>query len=277
MKIVFYNHFHNGDIFVSRSLVNYVIKNIKADSYEYRHKNSFSLLKDLPLTQSDNMENLDMYAGWELKNETLYCNTWVNAYQERHKGRISIASFYDIFQTGLKETLNYNLDINPLELLPIVDYTFYPIKNLFVGNTCLISNNDTLSGQCDNFSMDEFVRKIVHKKPEYIFLLTNHMGKDIKRDNIIYVDSLIGRDTDNLNEISYLSLLCDVIIGRHSGPYTFALTKMNLLNPSKTFISFANLDPYDFGVSQYTNKHAKFVNSFEHDLDTITRVTLENI
>jgi len=223
------------------------------------------------------MTDLDMYAGWELKNDTLYCNTWVNAYKEKHKGEISITSLYDIFKTGLKDTLDHDLDINILEMLPTIDYDFFPVEKLIVGSTCLISNNDTLSGQCNNFSMTDFIKKIAHERPDYIFLITNHMGKDLRGENIIYVDSLIGRDTDNLCEISSLSKLCDVIIGRHSGPYTFSLTKENLLNTGKTFISFANLNPYDFGVSRYTDKHAKFINSFEHDLDTIIKVTLENL
>ena len=47
-----------------------------------------------------------------------------------------------------------------------------------------------------------------------------------------------AQDKFDLNEISYLSLFCDTIIGRASGPYVFTQVKENLYNPNKTFLAF---------------------------------------
>lgn len=47
-KLVFYNHFHNGDIHVSRSFVNFIVSKLKSKEIEfsYVHKNSKDLLSD---------------------------------------------------------------------------------------------------------------------------------------------------------------------------------------------------------------------------------------
>ena len=41
-----------------------------------------------------------------------------------------------------------------------------------------------------------------------------------------------------MNEISYLSTFCDLIIGRNSGPFCFASNKENINSINKTFYAF---------------------------------------
>ena len=45
----------------------------------------------------------------------------------------------------------------------------------------------------------------------------------------------------DLNEISYLSTHCDLIVGKNSGPFIYCLTQQNINNPAKRFISFNNV------------------------------------
>jgi hypothetical protein len=44
----------------------------------------------------------------------------------------------------------------------------------------------------------------------------------------------------NLNELSFLSTKCDIVVGRGSGPYIFFQTKDNLFNRHKSIISFTD-------------------------------------
>ena len=47
-NLVFYNHWQNGDVHVSRAFIDFCIKNIKAKNYLYIHPKSKELLKDIP-------------------------------------------------------------------------------------------------------------------------------------------------------------------------------------------------------------------------------------
>jgi len=46
----------------------------------------------------------------------------------------------------------------------------------------------------------------------------------------------------NLNEFSYLSLFCDTIIGRTSGPYMHTVVAENIQDKNKTFICFCRTE-----------------------------------
>ena len=60
-----------------------------------------------------------------------------------------------------------------------------------------------------------------------------------KEKNISYTSDIIGtKQEPDLQEISYLSTLVDVIIGKNSGPYVFCETYDNYMDKDKTFVSF---------------------------------------
>jgi hypothetical protein len=60
------------------------------------------------------------------------------------------------------------------------------------------------------------------------------------QDNIFFTQNVFNKEFD-LPEISLLSSFCNIIVGKNSGPFTYAHTKKNVLDRSKTFISFSNL------------------------------------
>ncbi len=64
-------------------------------------------------------------------------------------------------------------------------------------------------------------------------------------NNVLLASDIIGC-YNNLNEISYLSKFCNIIIGKCSGPYTYSQTKDTLNNPQKKFIF--NCYNLNFGV-----------------------------
>lgn len=44
----------------------------------------------------------------------------------------------------------------------------------------------------------------------------------------------------SLNKISYISQYADLIVGKNSGPFTYAHTKFNMGDPNKIFMCFSH-------------------------------------
>jgi hypothetical protein len=58
----------------------------------------------------------------------------------------------------------------------------------------------------------------------------------------LFASEIIKKENgSDLNEISYLSTKCNVIIGRASGPFTFAINRQNIEDPNKILLSFSKL------------------------------------
>jgi hypothetical protein len=53
-----------------------------------------------------------------------------------------------------------------------------------------------------------------------------------------YTGDIIKVENSDLNEISYLSTFCDIIVGRSSGPFTFSNVKENIFDGNKAFLCF---------------------------------------
>jgi hypothetical protein len=121
-------------------------------------------------------------------------------------------------------------------------------------------NVDAMSGQSDNgISMSEILKYLSEQYPEFIFFVTNKIN--LSSDNIVYIEDLT-RGTENLNELSFTSTYCDILIGRYSGPHSFSYIKDNFYK-NKLFLSFitptVNND-IDFGLKN-VDTGFKFTNS----------------
>lgn len=254
-KIIFYNFWHCGDIHVSRSLVKFVVDNIPAKEYYYYHPNSSKLIQDIPklIHIKQNLHEKFIWKGWYKENEILYCNTWYNAYEQQEFQGCTIQTLFKIFKRGLKETINYNLPGNPIDYLPKIYYQYYIVESIikflnednnFVKPKILISNCNVLSVQSHNFDFNPIINYLSEKFLDITFIITNRVGRDIIKDNVIYARDITKTECD-LNEIAYLSEFCSVLIGRCSGPHTFCFTKNNLMDKNKTFIC---LSRENFGI-----------------------------
>lgn len=247
-KIIFYNFWHCGDIHVSRSFIRYIVENIPSKEYIYHHVNSFKLLQDISNLQYifQRLPEKYKWKGWWLDGKTLWCNTWYNAYNQQEFQGCTIQTLFKIFKRGLKETINYDLPGNPIDYLPEINHSYFPIPNLFnFSETVLISNCDVLSGQSNNFDFNPIINYLSEKFPRITFLITNRNGPNLSLPNVYYFQDLFKIKDCDLNEISYISTKIPIIIGRNSGPHTFCFTKENLMNPDKHFVCFSQ---EDFGI-----------------------------
>jgi hypothetical protein len=252
-KIILYNSYHNGDIFVSRNLVKFTIENISSKEYTYIHLNSSKLLQDIPKLKHIREyppENIK-YSGWKRdENNVLWFNTWYNSYNQQEFGGCTIQTLFNIFKRGLKENLDFDLPGEPIDYLPTIDFNYFDISKIdnFLSfdprEKVLISNCDVLSGQSENFDFNPIIDYISDIFPQICFIITNYMNnKLVVKQNIYYFESLIK--DDNLNEISYLSKFCKILIGRNSGPHTFCFIKENLMDKDKTFVCISH---ENFGI-----------------------------
>jgi hypothetical protein len=86
-------------------------------------------------------------------------------------------------------------------------------------------------------------------------------------DNVVFTNDIIKSNECDLNEISYLSTFCDIIVGRNSGPFCFASTKNNLKDPNKTFYAFGNKETDCFVYE--VDVECKFIFEYFNTLEDI--------
>ena len=286
-NLVFYNHWQNGDIHVSREFVKLVVNSIKANNYLYLTHKSPELLKDIPELKVENtgIEYLDNDSPfmWNLHTRTLCFNTWYGVSPSfKNTASCTIDTLFELFSTHVKKTLNVTL--NPVkikEFVPSVNYSYFDISNIndYAENNhrkkVLVCNGAVVSKQAKNFSFNDIIRKMASEFQNVDFIMTETFYSDA--DNIKFTDSIIGKEGNDLNEISYLSTFCDLVVGRSSGPYIYSMVKENLFNPNKTFLCFSD----DEEIAYWSNDREMFdcqtIWSNDYSEDNIVAMITEQI
>lgn len=256
-KIIFYNHCHNGDLHVSRQIVKKIIS-ILGDKYEYiyTHKNSRDILRDLPVSHNgDIIYSLNKLDGDYIKNNILYINTWYGANNGTYlsKYNITFDCLYNLLDDVCDKRFGFKLQNvgGYKETFPQIEYIKYDISNIdkFVNDNqnkkVLVCNCPVKSAQAGSFLMIPTVNKLADSYKNTIFIITNKEdGADIRGPNVIYSSDIIRKNTgSDLNENSYISTYCNVIIGRASGPYTFCYVTNNMFREVK-FLCFYRYGTY---------------------------------
>lgn len=264
-KVVFYNSFHKGDLHLSRMMVRKIVQAFPNIEFGYIHRYGAYILKDLPVK----------YLGWSIvdnrdtsgmvqRGNTFFFNTWYGSYdhtfQNAHGG-VTFDALYYIFAKHLEFLRSNwsNIEPDPKNLFPSIDWGSYNKSNIdrFVVENLnkyrkriLFSNGDVLSGQSEIPNFNISINVLSKRFPDVQFICTDKSGVDCN-SNVAFTDDFVGVHGCDLNEISYLSTLCDIIIGRSSGPYTYAMISENMFNKNKTMISFSSIgsDNYWLGPS----------------------------
>lgn len=265
-EICFFNHFHNGDVFNSKVFVQDIIKKIDNRKYYYAHSTNQKILLDTNVIQLPmaffpiNNTNTILH-----NNDIMFVNTWIGAYFHNDlmnnipafgtkvdfENECSLRFSYKMYKRIYKEISEVLKLETPIELDDIQEYwptvNYSKFNMVFVnrllmkhsGNKrILISNGPGHSGQCSyNQNMADMILEIAATKSNYTFIVTHKFPSTL--ENILFTDDMQVENGD-LNEISFLSCLCDIIIGRSSGPFTFSITKDNVDDPNKTFFCFGD-------------------------------------
>lgn len=245
-NVYFHNNFHNGDVHLSKGFIKAYQKIIGHKNFYYIHNCNKKITADLEpdiKTVNANIQNLQDKLIY-CENENLFINTWIGTENKKYLNTygLNFNSNKIIFNEVL-QMLNLQSSYTDEELLPNINFSAYNLRlnnveSIKSSKNILFCNNDFKSGQSYNFDTDYFLQKLVNKYKEYNFIVTNYTN--IKSNNIIPINDLVDNKDFNLLECSYISLYCDHIIGRSSGPYTVSLIRDNLLNGKKNFYCLAN-------------------------------------
>lgn len=259
--IVFYNHFHNGDIHVSREFIRKLSEVFRRKfpgvTISYSHRNNVGLLADIPgLAHNLIPLNFSEHEGVIISGDILLINTWYAqrkfAYMNQYG--ITFDCLYLILDDVCKVHFGFSLsDIepDPKKWFPTIDFSKFEIANAKQRlDNCreplvLVSNGLALSGQAENFSMLPAICNLAKKYRGIVFVLTNHEANlnQSQYDNILYSSDIIKKIGFDLNENAFISTYCDTIIGRASGAFSFSFIQENLFSKPKNLVCFSNLAP----------------------------------
>ena len=250
MNIIFYNPCRNGDIHVSRGYVIDMINKLPDHKFFYAQNPIYTskdfLLKDiLKLELYTGVYNFNDNPSITIDNDNIYINTWYgqDSFKYFELSKSDDCSFYILHEIFRNVYKYFNLEIDTFDkYLPKINFenlkldmidVFLEKMNLF-DKKILLCTNPVHSGQSQNFDFNPIINLIASEYPNYAFITT----ADIQTSkNIFKMKDIIDVNCD-LNEISYLSKFCDVIIGRSSGAYTFSLIDDNINNINKKFVCF---------------------------------------
>lgn len=273
-SISFFNHWHNGDLFSSKEYIRQVYNELdNSFRIKYYHRNHPKILQDIPIEYPGNL-NLVSYRKKQcpqflLENKNLFVNTWASTYYRTgfetkllDKGGLNYSNFNIMWEHIFKkinEVFNTDIQIKSKEeYIPSIDYSVFNCKsiNSFLKDNrrkkILICNNVPKSNQSFPSDMKLIISKLSDKFRDIDFICTNTFDTG-SQENILFTDNIIKTNNDNidlpewcksrcdLNEISYLSKFCDIIIGKNSGPYIFTVTKDSLMDENKTYIQFNHI------------------------------------
>lgn len=255
MRLVFFNHFHNGDIYHSKPFVRDIIKKSGITEAFYSHNCSPWIIRDLTEAPSIPLVNIGIETPVALGQDTFFINTWVGAFHRKidWPSHTTLMFNYKMYQPvckALSDQLGFKVELGPVEdYYPTIDYSHYQRSTVdaFIkerpGKKVLLSNGPCQSGQVAayNGEMKPIIDALAQKYPDVTFIPTLKYENDMP--NVIFTEDIIKSLTgSDLNEIGYLSTFCDVMVGRNSGPDCFAKNKDNIFNPNKHFYTFCDRD-----------------------------------
>jgi len=255
-KAIFHCSYGAGDIFESREFVKEYIKILGTTENYYAHGKSPYILHDMPeLKFTDVTPEMNHRTSWKIIGDTILINMWIGRDSKYVLPQIGVVveEHFRMHNDMLRDMKMSPLSRNPYVYIPTIDYKQYAIKNVasFYGGISsekliLISNGPVQSNQAKNFDFTPVIKLVCDTFPEYSFVVTQNTN--LRAENLFYTSEIINITTGvDLNEISYLSTLCDVVIGRNSGPHVFSQVLPNWMDRNKTSLSFT----YGKGASHF--------------------------
>lgn len=252
-KLIFFNHYRNGDCFINKQYVRQIISKIKPKDVYYAHNNHESVTQDLPiqLLRIDQLprELRDhIKIAYDEDTNTLFLNTWVGTAVPKHFNWGQHPNFVTLHAIWLDifKGLNLTLDGNYYDNLPVLDFSKYDLKradnwinNHIERDFVLICNGKHQSDQSSMGDMANIISNLSTTYRHVNFVVCDKL--DIRNDNIFYTDDIFDGPVGNLPQISYLSHHAKLIVGKNSGPFSFAHTYSNNSNPKQTFICFSKV------------------------------------
>ena len=264
-KIVFFNHYHRGDLLTHKEFIRQIKKELPNFELEYLHFNHPKLTRDLDIPKVGTPSNLNPKEPFYREDDTLFVNTWIGCHWDLfcQYGGINMDSLWNSWQI-IFNVINEQFDLSLILkeekefYLPSIDYSRFGIANIdsYLDSSkdkkkIILCNGPTKSGQSFNPNMKEQLEKVAPLYKDIHFICTDKFKTDV--ENILFTDDIIADtevsenpapwedrsiNTCDMPEIGYLSTQCEGIVGKNSGPFIFCETKENYMNADKKFLSF---------------------------------------
>ena len=286
-KLIFFNHWHKGDIFVSRGLIKYILNLGLSDKYYYYHGCERKLLADFPQIQSRPISdcNKDMSVLNFSYPEKVYLNTWYRRSPKFDVYQIAFMSLYTLFKSHMDTAIKEPFSPDPIDVLPQVDFNFFEVDHIKhyletspYKKKILVSNGACHSGQAANFSLNPAIGELASKYPDILFLVTNGIENPVLLPNVVYTANIINSTEVDLIENGYISTFCDTIVGRSSGAYTYSMLKENLCDPSKTFICLVNEEQkYLVNWAPFAKTKARTITVLEQTPEAVSKAVDQHL
>ena len=287
MKICFYNEGHIGDLLLNLPFIKLLIdKYPENEYYQYRYGagTTFhdSLIKGVGgLSYTEKMDGDINIPTWMCNKE--YAE-WVAADDYPLVDHFSVQEFYwekiykkHKFDVDIPADLgiNYNFLLDSQSIISIGEYAVTEKKKV------LIFNQKARSGQADNQDYKSYLVRIANIFDQCDFLYTNEEDIDSKLildNNLIHTPTIFGNHDCDIIHNSYLSLYCDIIIGRANGPFMYAaMHNNNILNKDKVIIGQHNGNDRKDDLEIYFNRSIYKASNIHTKLTKDTFDTLENL
>jgi len=279
-KGVFFNMFRNGDLFIVREFVKEIVYSNPHFEWHYAHGNHPDSLKDMPCKYISMPHHPEVCASTKCKGHAisdvlpkfkpllpqesirklspesdLFINTWTGVYHGYFFPAGHYANMHELVKIWnhigeLLKPITKNhivFDKNIIEYFPSLDKSVYHsdkistfmqqnIDNKF-SHVMLWANGDSLSNQSRLHAMNHALVLFAKEFPNIAIIATTKFHREM--NNIFFTDDIFQLDYD-LPLVSLLSEHCDVIVGKNSGPYSYANTRENVNDKNKIFVSFSN-------------------------------------
>jgi len=253
---------HYGDLFTCKGFVQQIQEELgKQIKILYWHECHPKALTDLNFESCElSLTKQELFLPYVEKENILYVNLW-RAQREEFSGKVGVnheflqRAWKRIFQK-INNFFNTSLIVKNMEhYVPNIDYAPYKenfklkryIEASINTKKILVSNGPATSGQSFADNMSYSIKQLATRYKNIDFICTSKFKNDLQ--NVKFTDDIIdpgevvhkeknSRGTCDLNEISYLSTFCNIIIGKNSGPFIYCLTKDNLFDKNKSIVSF---------------------------------------
>jgi hypothetical protein len=247
-KLVFFNQWRNGDCFICKEYVRDIVERFSSDvDIFYAHNNHPNIVGDLPvkfITLNDMPKmNMFMPMGLDTNTKTMYINTWVGCWIGKHMGDKDHANFYilhdmwkniyDALEIKMKGDYNYYLPRIHWDNFDLTEPKEY-LKRIEDKRLVFFSNGKQQSEQSSMGDMRNIIRNLTEEFKDIEFYATDPV--DFEAPNL----TVCEHESGFLNQLGYITTKAELIVGKNSGPFTYAHVKDNINDYKKTFMCFSH-------------------------------------
>jgi len=252
--IIFFNNFHNGDVYLNLQFIEHIAKNINQDVYFITElpKNLTKNYKTIYLNFDEDHFIVNLYKKFVKKEmirsvkiidnkECILINTlmtlWKCCYDDNQ--HLNLDGHLRLYNNKIFPLLkvNKNFDIKDFLYESYVDENIFNQYEILNNKDCiLILNGNVHSKQVKNFNMD----KIISLMKNYGNVVVSH-HTEVKDVFIFEKHFPFSKEFSNLPILSKFSERCKLILGRDSGLFQWCLNKNNINVPN---ICISSVDKY---------------------------------